>query len=203
MKFTAALSVLALAVSAAASPTEGKRDYDIKGHKDHKGDWDNDYDFKGVRGHHHHDDDYYSKDYKYGHKGYSKHHDDYDFKGVRNYGSEYDYDNDYYGHGRHHHGGRRHHGNRYDDYDFDHYRKGGHRHHDDFRGRHGFGHDGRKGVNVCSAKSHKQVCCNGGLLGCTVQALGSKCSTSAYCCESGKAVGGLININALNCLKLL
>ncbi|KAK8023379.1 hypothetical protein PG991_006618 [Apiospora marii] len=44
---------------------------------------------------------------------------------------------------------------------------------------------------TCSGDT-KQVCCNG-LLNCVVQVLGSQCSGG----------GGLININALNCVKLL
>ncbi|KAG5791123.1 hypothetical protein H9Q69_009823 [Fusarium xylarioides] len=47
------------------------------------------------------------------------------------------------------------------------------------------------------------VCCNG--LGCLVQILGAGCATTSYCCQSNSplAVGALININALNCVKVL
>ncbi|KAM4058638.1 hypothetical protein HRG_006408 [Hirsutella rhossiliensis] len=273
MKYTAALSVLALAATAVATPTEGKNDYDVKDHKDYKGYGDNDYDFKGKDYKSHSDfnfkdvkvskshsdfdykdvkvrkgdwdNDYYGKDYKYGHKhdGYygkdykygRKDYDDYGYKGIKDYG-RYDNDNDYYGNGRYHGGDFRHHGkhHHHHDRDFGNYRRGGFGHHgrdwdDDFYGRHGHhghhrhhGHHGHHGfggrrhhgfggyrhghrneVNVCSAKGHQQVCCNGGLLGCTVQALGSHCNNNAYCCETGKSLGGLINISALNCLKLL
>jgi hypothetical protein len=72
---------------------------------------------------------------------------------------------------------------------------------------------------ACSAQS-SNVCCNG--LGCLVQILGAGCSTSSYCCESDAPLavvssprkgrtrfdtncfqGALININALNCVKVL
>ncbi|PFH57710.1 hypothetical protein XA68_14673 [Ophiocordyceps unilateralis] len=53
----------------------------------------------------------------------------------------------------------------------------------------------------CNAVGQRQVCC-GGLLGCLVQVLGSTCSTRAYCCETGASTGGLVNVNALNCLSL-
>ncbi|KAF4944686.1 hypothetical protein FGADI_12508 [Fusarium gaditjirri] len=62
---------------------------------------------------------------------------------------------------------------------------------------------GNNNQPVCSAQSQQQVCCTG--LGCLVQVLGAGCSTSSYCCESDAplAVGALININALNCVKIL
>ncbi|KAF4454889.1 hypothetical protein F53441_2682 [Fusarium austroafricanum] len=52
---------------------------------------------------------------------------------------------------------------------------------------------------VCSAQS-QQVCCQG--LSCVLQVLGNGCSNTAYCCESN-GNGGLINLNLLNCAKLL
>lgn len=158
MKYTAALSVLALAASAVANPTEGKAGYEIKGRKDYKGYKDYDYGYKGIKGHHKggYYDGYHGHKGGYygGHHGYKKGH----------------WDNDYYRHGY----------------------------------KHGFGKfGGRKEVNVCSAKGHQQVCCSGGILNCAVQALGSKCKNEAYCCETGKSLGGLINISTLNCAKLL
>ncbi|KAK4101161.1 hypothetical protein N658DRAFT_496453 [Parathielavia hyrcaniae] len=55
----------------------------------------------------------------------------------------------------------------------------------------------------------KSVCCNGGLLGgigCTVGVLsiltGDTCQGSAYCCETQAAAGAIVNINALNCVKV-
>ncbi|KAF9931413.1 hypothetical protein FBU30_010249 [Linnemannia zychae] len=54
----------------------------------------------------------------------------------------------------------------------------------------------------CNASGQKQVCCDG-LLNCLVQVLGDNCSTQAYCCTTNAAVGGIISLNALKCLKLL
>ncbi|TPX18800.1 uncharacterized protein E0L32_011549 [Thyridium curvatum] len=56
----------------------------------------------------------------------------------------------------------------------------------------------------CTNDNSKQVCCDGLLGGilCTVSILGGSCSGSSYCCETNSAVGALININALNCVKL-
>ncbi|KAF9920041.1 hypothetical protein FBU30_010221, partial [Linnemannia zychae] len=53
----------------------------------------------------------------------------------------------------------------------------------------------------CNASGKKQVCCDA-LLNCVVQALGSNCSTQAYCCKTDAAVGGIVVLNALNCVKL-
>ncbi|KAJ4075641.1 hypothetical protein NW760_015429 [Fusarium oxysporum] len=53
---------------------------------------------------------------------------------------------------------------------------------------------------TCNSNNHQQVCCNGGgLLGlaCTVGILSTGCNQGTYCCETGSAVGGLINIDAL------
>ncbi|WKT54153.1 hypothetical protein QSH57_004737 [Fusarium oxysporum f. sp. vasinfectum] len=58
---------------------------------------------------------------------------------------------------------------------------------------------------TCNSDNHQQVCCNGGgLLGlaCTVGLLSTGCNQGTYCCETQSSVGGLININALNCVKL-
>ncbi|KAK7991243.1 hypothetical protein PG988_000037 [Apiospora saccharicola] len=58
------------------------------------------------------------------------------------------------------------------------------------------------GAKTCNADT-KQVCCNG-LLNCVVQVLGSTCSNNgAYCCDTSAGTGSLINIQALNCVKLL
>ncbi|KAK8120850.1 hypothetical protein PG999_004970 [Apiospora kogelbergensis] len=54
---------------------------------------------------------------------------------------------------------------------------------------------------TCSGDT-KQVCCNG-LLNCVVQILGSQCSGGVYCCDTSSGTGSLINIQALNCVKLL
>ncbi|EQK99941.1 hypothetical protein G6O67_005173 [Ophiocordyceps sinensis] len=53
----------------------------------------------------------------------------------------------------------------------------------------------------CAATSGKQVCCTG--LTCLVQILGNNCKNEAYCCHTGQSVGGLVNIVALNCVKIL
>ncbi|KJZ73893.1 hypothetical protein HIM_06786 [Hirsutella minnesotensis 3608] len=79
----------------------------------------------------------------------------------------------------------------------------GHRGHHD--GDHDGGHRGGRGGGrggSCNASGERQVCCNG-LLSCVVQLLGSNCNNEAYCCETGTATGGLINLNLLNCVKLL
>ncbi|EXA29307.1 hypothetical protein FOVG_19188 [Fusarium oxysporum f. sp. pisi HDV247] len=58
---------------------------------------------------------------------------------------------------------------------------------------------------TCNSNNGQQVCCNGGgLLGlaCTVGLLSTGCNQGTYCCETQSSVGGLININALNCVKL-
>ncbi|KAK6854154.1 hypothetical protein PG995_009247 [Apiospora arundinis] len=54
---------------------------------------------------------------------------------------------------------------------------------------------------TCSGDT-KQVCCNG-LLNCVVQVLGSQCSGGVYCCNTSSGTGSIINIQALNCIKLL
>ncbi|PHH76750.1 hypothetical protein CDD80_1236 [Ophiocordyceps camponoti-rufipedis] len=59
----------------------------------------------------------------------------------------------------------------------------------------------RSSVNKCNLNTQQKVCCNG-LLGCVVQLLGSSCADRAYCCETGAATGGLVNINGLNCVNL-
>ncbi|RDA88796.1 hypothetical protein CP532_5503 [Ophiocordyceps camponoti-leonardi (nom. inval.)] len=65
----------------------------------------------------------------------------------------------------------------------------------------------------CNAHTEKPVCCNAGsssgllagLLGgaCTVQVLGSPCQGKTYCCQNGASSGGLINVNALNCVSVI
>ncbi|KAI6767702.1 hypothetical protein HG530_005711 [Fusarium avenaceum] len=62
--------------------------------------------------------------------------------------------------------------------------------------------EARTGSNnpVCSVQS-QQVCCNG-LLACVVQVLGN-CGGNSYCCETNAPAGALINVVALNCLKVL
>ncbi|KAF4984816.1 hypothetical protein FDECE_17014 [Fusarium decemcellulare] len=76
-------------------------------------------------------------------------------------------------------------------------------------GEKGEGAPGNKGgdttttTTTCS-NQQQQVCCNGGILGgCFVTILGSNCDGGSYCCETGSSAGGLVNINALNCLNLL
>ncbi|KAH7219758.1 hypothetical protein ACKRZS_003871 [Fusarium odoratissimum] len=69
----------------------------------------------------------------------------------------------------------------------------------------GGGSGGGSSGGTCNSDNHQQVCCNGGgLLGlaCTVGILSTGCNQGTYCCDTGTAVGGLININALNCVKL-
>ncbi|KAK7943588.1 uncharacterized protein PG986_012701 [Apiospora aurea] len=56
-------------------------------------------------------------------------------------------------------------------------------------------------TKTCSGNT-KQTCCNG-LLNCVVQVLGSQCSGGVYCCNTSAGTGSIINIQALNCLKLL
>ncbi|KAH7150681.1 hypothetical protein DER46DRAFT_664643 [Fusarium sp. MPI-SDFR-AT-0072] len=71
-------------------------------------------------------------------------------------------------------------------------------------GSNGGGGGGGSG-GTCNSDNHQQVCCNGGgLLGlaCTVGILSTGCDQGTYCCETQSSVGGLININALNCVKL-
>ncbi|KAM4061184.1 hypothetical protein HRG_009935 [Hirsutella rhossiliensis] len=58
-------------------------------------------------------------------------------------------------------------------------------------------------ASECSAHGGVQACCNGLALNCLVQVLGSNCNNNAYCCDSGEAVGGLVNVQALNCAKIL
>ncbi|KJZ79540.1 hypothetical protein HIM_01009 [Hirsutella minnesotensis 3608] len=62
----------------------------------------------------------------------------------------------------------------------------------------------------CNAEGKSLTCCqNSGLLAvltdCTVQALNDECNTTAFCCETDNATGpgNLINVNALNCAKVL
>ncbi|EWZ28778.1 hypothetical protein IWW34DRAFT_884345 [Fusarium oxysporum f. sp. albedinis] len=67
------------------------------------------------------------------------------------------------------------------------------------------GSGGGSSGGTCNSDNHQQVCCNGGgLLGlaCTVGILSTGCNQGTYCCDTGTAIGGLININALNCVKL-
>ncbi|EXK49889.1 hypothetical protein FOMG_02368 [Fusarium oxysporum f. sp. melonis 26406] len=73
------------------------------------------------------------------------------------------------------------------------------------RGGRGGGSGGGSSGGTCNSDNHQQVCCNGGgLLGlaCTVGILSTGCNQGTYCCDTGTAIGGLININALNCVKL-
>ncbi|RDA91341.1 hypothetical protein CP533_0014 [Ophiocordyceps camponoti-saundersi (nom. inval.)] len=55
--------------------------------------------------------------------------------------------------------------------------------------------------DVCSAKTHQQVCCDGGL-GCLVQLLGETCKNTAYCCNTSAGPGTAVNLALLNCLKI-
>ncbi|RCI17063.1 hypothetical protein L249_1792 [Ophiocordyceps polyrhachis-furcata BCC 54312] len=70
----------------------------------------------------------------------------------------------------------------------------------------------RTGGSTCSAPNEKPVCCNtsgsSGLLTsllnpCAVQVLGSNCQAKAYCCKTDASTGGLVNVNALNCVSLI
>jgi len=57
----------------------------------------------------------------------------------------------------------------------------------------------------CNAAS-TNVCCQGGVLGgllCAVSVIGGSCNGQAYCCNTDAPVGVLINIQLLNCLKLI
>ncbi|KAG0251614.1 hypothetical protein BGZ95_006848, partial [Linnemannia exigua] len=55
----------------------------------------------------------------------------------------------------------------------------------------------------CNVSGHQQVCCTGLLnVSCLIQILGSPCGGRAFCCETGDSVGGLVNVNLLNCNQL-
>ncbi|KAK2936787.1 hypothetical protein FoTM2_000002 [Fusarium oxysporum f. sp. vasinfectum] len=60
-------------------------------------------------------------------------------------------------------------------------------------------------VAIAAPAEIEQVCCNGaGLLdlACTVGILSTGCNQGTYCCDTKAAAGGLININALNCVNV-
>ncbi|KAK3904908.1 hypothetical protein C8A05DRAFT_13260 [Staphylotrichum tortipilum] len=64
------------------------------------------------------------------------------------------------------------------------------------------GHGGGSAeINACSSKT-ANVCC-GGLLGCVITLVGKECEGSSYCCDTTAPQGGVIDVNALNCVKLL
>ncbi|KAH7492804.1 hypothetical protein FOMA001_g2146 [Fusarium oxysporum f. sp. matthiolae] len=72
------------------------------------------------------------------------------------------------------------------------------------RGGGGRGGGGGSG-GTCNSDNHQKVCCNGaGLLdlACTVGILSTGCNQGTYCCDTKAAAGGLININALNCVNV-
>ncbi|KAK3305926.1 uncharacterized protein B0T15DRAFT_502952 [Chaetomium strumarium] len=57
----------------------------------------------------------------------------------------------------------------------------------------------------CNSSS-TNVCCQGGILGnilCAVSILGGSCTGQAYCCQTDAPAGVLINIQLLNCVKLI
>ncbi|EWY92154.1 hypothetical protein FOYG_05740 [Fusarium oxysporum NRRL 32931] len=80
----------------------------------------------------------------------------------------------------------------------------------------GGGSGGGSSGGTCNSDNHQQVCCNGaGLLdlACTVGILSTGCNQGTYCCDTKAAAfrlpngntenqGGLININALNCVNV-
>ncbi|KAI9049607.1 hypothetical protein LZ554_006633 [Drepanopeziza brunnea f. sp. 'monogermtubi'] len=63
------------------------------------------------------------------------------------------------------------------------------------------------GGGSCNS-AQQQVCCTGGgllNLNCLVSLipiLSPDCSGGSYCCSDAGAAGGLVNINALNCVKV-
>ncbi|KAH6640639.1 hypothetical protein F5144DRAFT_590072 [Chaetomium tenue] len=57
------------------------------------------------------------------------------------------------------------------------------------------------GITSCSSQS-ANVCCNG-LASCLVTVVGKNCDGSSYCCETNAVQGGLVNVDALNCVKVL
>ncbi|VUC24801.1 unnamed protein product [Clonostachys rosea] len=69
--------------------------------------------------------------------------------------------------------------------------------------RTGGGGGGGGGSSTCNS-NQQQVCC-ASIVGidCLVDILGGNCNGGTYCCDAGGATGGLININALNCVKIL
>ncbi|KAJ5819326.1 hypothetical protein N7474_004917 [Penicillium riverlandense] len=54
----------------------------------------------------------------------------------------------------------------------------------------------------CSSSGNKQVCCDG-VANCLVQVIGDTCSANAYCCKTDAESGNGINLDLLNCVKLL
>ncbi|EKD16402.1 uncharacterized protein L3040_008502 [Drepanopeziza brunnea f. sp. 'multigermtubi'] len=67
--------------------------------------------------------------------------------------------------------------------------------------------EARTGGGSCN-NSQQQVCCTGGgilNLSCLVGVipiLSPACSGGSYCCSNAGSSGGLVNINALNCVKV-
>ncbi|KAK8017410.1 hydrophobin [Apiospora rasikravindrae] len=56
---------------------------------------------------------------------------------------------------------------------------------------------------LCSGDT-KQVCCNSvSPLYCVVQVAGATCLGDTYCCNTSAGTGTLVNVKALNCLKIL
>ncbi|KAG6025659.1 hypothetical protein E4U41_001488 [Claviceps citrina] len=68
---------------------------------------------------------------------------------------------------------------------------------------------GGENVGQCNNINPHYVCCEGGgLLGgllCNINllGLGGSCNGGSYCCESEAPQSGIINLNLLNCVKLL
>ncbi|KAI1097824.1 hypothetical protein F4804DRAFT_150362 [Jackrogersella minutella] len=58
----------------------------------------------------------------------------------------------------------------------------------------------------CTTEQPNQVCCSSllGVLTCLIQLGGTTCGGSTYCCDNSVSGGtGAINVNALNCVKIL
>ncbi|KAI0181574.1 hypothetical protein GGR52DRAFT_567793 [Hypoxylon sp. FL1284] len=57
----------------------------------------------------------------------------------------------------------------------------------------------------CTSSVQEQVCCTGVVgvnLECIVQILNPVCTSSTYCCDTSAPDGSLVNIQALNCIKV-
>ncbi|KAI4870583.1 hypothetical protein F4820DRAFT_218229 [Hypoxylon rubiginosum] len=56
----------------------------------------------------------------------------------------------------------------------------------------------------CTNNQQEQVCCTSvlGVLSCLVQILGQTCTSQTYCCDTTAPTGTLVNIQALNCIKI-
>ncbi|XXG97272.1 hypothetical protein Hte_003568 [Hypoxylon texense] len=56
----------------------------------------------------------------------------------------------------------------------------------------------------CTNSNQEQVCCDTllGVLTCTIQILSPVCTSQTYCCDTTAPDGTLVNIQALNCIKI-